>query len=184
VVALGLFSAHTARHRNPLIDPALFRVRPFTGACAVGVLFSMAFGAMLLSRVLWAQDVRHRSALTTGFSLVPGPIMVPLFWFLLAGRLINRFGPGPVTAAGSAAFAAGMAWMALAAGLRPDYVGDVLGGLLLTAAGLTGGRARALSARSWAVTAAIALAGGLVALALLAPGRRAAVEPAIATGSG
>ena len=39
-------------------------------------------------------------------------------------------------AAGSTIFAAGMAWMALAAGLAPDYVGDVLGGLLLTGIGV------------------------------------------------
>jgi EmrB/QacA subfamily drug resistance transporter len=136
VVALGLFAAHTARASNPLIDRALFKVRPFTGASAVAVLFSMAFGAMLLSRVLWAQDVWHWSPLTTGVSLVPGPIMVPLFSFLLAGRLIERFGSGLVIAAGSAIFAAGMAWMALAAGLRPDYVHDILGGLLLTGAGV------------------------------------------------
>ena len=128
-VLLGLFALHTARASNPLIDRALFKVRPFTGASMVAVLFSMAFGAMLLSRVLWAQDVWHWSALTTGFSIMPGPIMVPLFAFLLAGRLIERFGSGLVIAAGSTSFAAGMAWMALAAGLRPDYVGDVLGGL-------------------------------------------------------
>ena len=79
---------------NPLIDRALFRVRPFTGASTVALLFSIAFGAMLLSRVLWAQDVWHWSALTTGVSIVPGPIMVPLFSFLVAGRLIERFGAG------------------------------------------------------------------------------------------
>jgi MFS family permease len=136
VVAIGLFALHTARASNPLIDRALFRVRPFTGASAVAVLFSMAFGAMLLSRVLWAQDVWHWSALTTGFSIMPGPMMVPLFSFLIAGRLIERFGPGLVIAAGSTIFAAGMTWMALAAGLRPDYVGDVLGGLILTGIGV------------------------------------------------
>jgi EmrB/QacA subfamily drug resistance transporter len=135
-VLLGLFALHTARASNPLIDRALFKVRPFTGASTVAVLFSMAFGAMLLSRVLWAQDVWHWSALTTGFSIMPGPIMVPLFAFLLAGRLIDRFGAGLVIAAGSTSFAAGMAWMALAAGLRPDYVGDVLGGLILTGIGV------------------------------------------------
>ncbi len=32
--ALGLFTVHVARHRNPLIDRALFRLRPFTGASA------------------------------------------------------------------------------------------------------------------------------------------------------
>jgi EmrB/QacA subfamily drug resistance transporter len=234
VLALALFALRTARHENPLIDRALFRVRPFTGASAVAVLFSMAFGAMLLSRVLWAQDVWHWSALTTGFSIVPGPIMVPLFSFLVAGRLIDRLGAGIVIAAGSTIFAAGMVWMALAAGLRPDYVGDVLGGLLLTGIGVgltlptlmgtaaaslppasfaTGSAvvnmlrqvglaigvavliavlgspaspAAALAAyqRGWVVTAAMSLAGALVALRLLTARRPAHVEaPAIATSS-
>lgn len=64
--------------------------------------------------------------------------MVPLFSFLVAGRLITRFGPGPVIGAGAGAtiFAAGVAWWALAAGLRPDYVGDIVGGMLLTGIGV------------------------------------------------
>jgi EmrB/QacA subfamily drug resistance transporter len=136
VGALALFAAHTARSRNPLIDRALFRVRPFTGASLVALLFSAAFGGMLLSRVLWAQDVWHWSALVTGLSIAPGPLMVPLFSFLVAGRLIARYGPGPVIAAGSVIFAAGAAWWGLAIGLRPDYVHDVLGGMLLTGIGV------------------------------------------------
>src|SRR6202020_1561827 len=72
----GPVSAPCARHRNPLIDRALFRLRPFTGASMVALLFSAAFGAMLLSRVLWAQDVWHWSPLITGLSIVPGPLMV------------------------------------------------------------------------------------------------------------
>src|SRR5205807_7957674 len=123
---LGLFALHCARHRNPLIDRTLFRLRPFTGASAVALFFMAAFGAMLLSRVLWAQDVWHWSALTTGLAIAPGPLMVPLFSFLVAGRLIARFGAGPVIAAGSAVFAGGVAWWALAIGLEPDYVGDML----------------------------------------------------------
>jgi MFS family permease len=136
VAALALFALHTLRAGNPLIDRALFRLRPFTGASTVAVFFSAAFGAMLLSRVLWAQDVWHWSALTTGLSIAPGPIMVPLFGFVIAGRLTARFGPGAVIAAGSTLFAAGAAWWALAMGLRPDYVGDMLGGMLLTGIGV------------------------------------------------
>ena len=45
VVALGLFALHAARHRNPLVDRALFRLRPFTGASIVALFFSAAFGA-------------------------------------------------------------------------------------------------------------------------------------------
>ena len=136
VLALAAFAFHTLRARNPLIDRELFRLRPFTGASAVGILFSAAFGAMLLSRVLWAQDVWHWSALQTGLAIAPGPLMVPLFSFLVAGRLIARFGPGPVIAAGSTIFAAGAAWWALAMGLEPDYVGDMLGGMILTGIGV------------------------------------------------
>ena len=95
-----------------------------------------AFGGMLLSRVVWAQDVWHWSALSTGLAIAPGPIMVPLFAFLVAGRLIARFGSGPVIAAGCAIFAGGAVWWALAMGLTPDYVGDMLGGILLTGVGV------------------------------------------------
>jgi EmrB/QacA subfamily drug resistance transporter len=135
-LALALFAAHTARHRNPLIDRALFRLRSFTGASIVALFFSAAFGAMLLSRVLWAEDVWHWSALQTGLAIAPGPIMVPLFSFLVAGRLIARFGPGPVIGAGSTIFAAGAAWWALAIGLHPDYLGGMLGGMVLTGIGV------------------------------------------------
>jgi EmrB/QacA subfamily drug resistance transporter len=135
-LALALFTLHTVRSRNPLIDRALFRLRSFTGASAVAVFFSASFGAMLLSRVLWLQEVWHFSALQTGLAIAPGPLMVPLFSFLVAGRLIARFGAGPVIAAGSTIFAAGVAWWAVAMGLQPDYVGEMLGGMLLTGIGV------------------------------------------------
>lgn len=135
-LALGLFALHCARAQNPLISAELFRVRTFSGASLVAVLFSIAFGAMLLSIVLWEQDVWHWSALTTGLAVAPGPLMVPLFSFLVAGRAIARFGPGGVIAVGASIFAAGAVWWALAAGTTPDYAGDMLGGMLLTGVGV------------------------------------------------
>jgi hypothetical protein len=41
-----------------------------------------------------------------------------------------------VIALGSTCFAVGVAWWALAVGLHPDYVGEVLGGMLLTGVGV------------------------------------------------
>lgn len=136
VAALGLFTAHTLRHRNPLVDPALFGVGPFRGASVAMVLFSMAFGAMLLSIVLWAQGTWGWSALQTGLAIAPGPLMVPLFGLLVAGRLIARFGAGPVAGVGTALFGAGLVWWALAIGVEADYVGGMLGGMVLTGAGV------------------------------------------------
>jgi EmrB/QacA subfamily drug resistance transporter len=162
VVGAGAFALHCLRARNPLFDRTLFRLRPFTGASTVTVFFSAAFGAMLLSRVLWAQDVWHWSALSTGLAIAPGPLMVPLFSFGVAGRLTARIGSGRVIALGSTIFAAGAAWWALAMGLEPDYVGDLLGGMILTGIGvgltlptLMATGASALPAHSFATGSAV-----------------------------
>lgn len=71
--AVILFAIHTARHRNPLIDRSVFALRTFTGASTVMLLFSVAFSAMLFSRVRWAQDVWGWSPLQTGLAIAPGP---------------------------------------------------------------------------------------------------------------
>jgi EmrB/QacA subfamily drug resistance transporter len=136
LIALALFGLHVARAQNPLIDRGLLRLRPLIGASAVALVFMAAFGGMLLSRVLWAQDVWHWSALSTGLAIAPGPAMVPLFSFLVAGRLIARFGAGPVIALGSTIFAGGVAWWAMAMSLNADYVSQMLGGMLLTGIGV------------------------------------------------
>jgi EmrB/QacA subfamily drug resistance transporter len=136
VLSLALFALHCVRSSNPLIDAALFRVRPFTGSSLVALTFSIAFGAMLFSRVLWLQDVWGWSALQTGLAIAPGPLMVPVFAFGVAGRLITRYGPGPVIGLGATIFAGGIAWWAAAAGLHPDYVSEMLGGMILTGIGV------------------------------------------------
>ncbi|RKQ92478.1 EmrB/QacA subfamily drug resistance transporter [Solirubrobacter pauli] len=136
VAALVLFVLHTVRAQNPLVDPALFRGRPFRGAGIAMILFSMAFGAMLLAAVLWAQTAWGWSALQTGLAIAPGPLMVPLFGVLLAGRLIARYGPGVVAGVGTAVFGLGLAWFALEIEIEPDYVGAMLPGMLATGIGV------------------------------------------------
>jgi EmrB/QacA subfamily drug resistance transporter len=136
VVSLALFALHCVRARNPLIDASLFRIRAFSGSSVVAIVFSIAFGAMLLSIVLWDQQVWGWTALQTGLAIAPGPLMVPLFAFLVAGRLIARFGPGRVIAAGSTIYAAGATWWTLRAGLTPDYVSEMLPGMLMTGIGV------------------------------------------------
>ncbi len=136
VVLLGLFVLHCCRHHNPLIEPALFKVRNFSGSSMVALLFSAAFGAMLLSVVLWLQDDWGWSALKAGLGVAPGPLMVPLFSLLVAGRLIPKLGAGVVVALGTAAFALGAIWWAVAVGLAPDYAVAFLPGMLLSGVGV------------------------------------------------
>jgi hypothetical protein len=135
-VAIALFALHTARHRNPVIDPGLFRVRNFSVASVVLTVFSGAFGGMLLSIVLWEQNAWGWSALRTGLAVAPGPIMVPLFSTLVAGRLIRRFGFPLVAALGSAVFGGGLIWWFVSVTLRPDYASGVLGGMIITGIGV------------------------------------------------
>jgi EmrB/QacA subfamily drug resistance transporter len=135
VIVLGLFVARCLHHHNPLIEPALFRVRTFSGASVAMLFFSISFGAMLLSIVLWMQDAWGWSALRTGLGLAPGPLMVPLFTFLVTGRLLARYGPAIVIGAGTAVFAAGVSWWAVMVQLTPDYL-TVLPGMLITGIGV------------------------------------------------
>jgi EmrB/QacA subfamily drug resistance transporter len=133
---LFAFVARLLRYHNPLVERSLFRVKAFSGASVVALTFSSAFGAMLLSIVLWMQNVWGWSALHTGLAFAPGPLMVPLTAMLVTGRLSKRIGPGPVIGAGAIIYALGAAWWTLRAGLHPDYLGQVLPGTILTGAGV------------------------------------------------
>jgi EmrB/QacA subfamily drug resistance transporter len=135
-VLVTLFAVHSLRARNPLIHPSLFRSRSFTGASLVAIFFSSAFGAMLLSIVLWEQGAWGWSALRAGLAIAPGPLMVPLVSFGVAGRLIARYGPAVVISLGCLAFGGGVAWWAVAMQPRPDYAAGALGGMLVTGVGV------------------------------------------------
>ena len=117
---LALFVAHCLRSDNPFIDPALFRIRDFTRATLAMAPFSTAFGGFLLSLVLWEEGVWHWSAMTIGLAIAPGPLMVPVTSWLLARRLIARFGAATVVVAGLVIFAGGVVVWAVLAGPHPN----------------------------------------------------------------
>ncbi len=135
-VLIGMFVLHCLKSQTPLVHPSLFRSRSFTGASLVAIFFSAAFGAMLLSVVLWEQGVWGWSALHAGLAIAPGPIMVPLISFLVAGPLIARYGPAIVISAGSLIFAAGVAWWAVAITAEPNYLSGMFPGMILTGIGV------------------------------------------------
>jgi len=127
IVLLALFVFRCLRSPNPFIDPALFRLRQFTGAALVMAPYSAAFGAMLLSVALWEQTAWGWSALMTGLAIAPGPLMVPITSLLFARRLIARFGTTAVITGGIFSFAAGLIWWAMVVGLEPNAALIVIG---------------------------------------------------------
>lgn len=133
VVGLALHCLHSL---TPLIHPELFRVRQFTGASIIAIFFSTAFGALLLSIALWEQEAWGWSALRAGLGISPGPLMVPVISFGIAGRLIHRYGSALVISAGCLCFSTGALWWAIAVTSSPNYISGVLGGMLLTGVGV------------------------------------------------
>jgi len=156
----GWFLARSARHPSPVIELPLLRTPAFGTATVAAMLFAVAFAAMLLSTVLWCQQVWGYSALRTGLALAPGPLMVPAL-AIGAGPLARRVGAGPVAAAGNLALAAGVGWWVAEIGTRPHYLTELLPGLLLTGVGV-----------------------GLALPTLIAAAATALPPPRFATGSG
>ncbi|MFI6865750.1 MFS transporter [Nocardia sp. NPDC050406] len=135
VVLAVAFVVSSRRHHSPVVDPNLLRLPNFGLMLGNSLLFNIAFAGMLLSAVLWAQQVWGWSALKSGLAIAPGPLVVPIV-AVLAGKVIARLGAGPVLALGGVVFAAGILWWATALTLRPDYVGGMLGGMLITGLGV------------------------------------------------
>ncbi|KOV76516.1 major facilitator transporter [Streptomyces sp. NRRL WC-3723] len=135
VISGGAFVLRSLRHPRPLFELDLLRLPRFGAANAGSFVFGVAFAIMLLSNVLWCQELWHWSALRTGLALVPGPALVPIVT-LLTARAAQRFGHGPLVATGGLLFAGGMVWFAYFASVTPDYWRGMLPSQLLTGAGV------------------------------------------------
>lgn len=129
------FALRSLRHAHPLFELHLLRLPRFGAANAGTFVFGVAFAIMLLSNVLWCQEVWHWSALRTGVALVPGPALVPVVT-LVTARAAQRFGHGPLVAAGALLFAVGMAWRACFVSITPDYLRDLLPSQVMTGTGV------------------------------------------------
>jgi EmrB/QacA subfamily drug resistance transporter len=123
------------RHRAPVIELSLFRVRSFAVSIAGMFVFSTAFYALLLSNVLFLTGVWGYSILEAGFAVTPGPLMAALT-APFAGRLSDRFGQRVVALPGALFFAAGCSLFAAGMDVTPDYAGEYLIPTMLTGAGV------------------------------------------------
>jgi EmrB/QacA subfamily drug resistance transporter len=99
VLLVIAFVVHSLRSPHPLLDLRLFKVRAFSAAAGVTVLFGSAmFGAMLLFP-LYYQIVRGQSALDAGLLMAPqglgAAVMMPI-----SGRIVDRGAAGKVVLCG------------------------------------------------------------------------------------
>lgn len=159
LVLLALFIGHCVASKNPLIEPSLFRIRPFTGASLAMVPYSVSFGAMLFSVAIWGQASWGWTALQAGLAIIPGPLMVPITSTLITGKLVERHGPASAVTLGVALIVLGFIGWATMIGVEANQ-NLVMAGMLLNGIGV-----------------------GLVFPALMGAGTQALPPAAFATGS-
>ena len=134
-VLLVAFLVRSARHRAPVVELSLFRVRSFAFANLGAFFFAAGFFALLLCNVLFLTGVWHYSVLRAGVSLTPGPLMAALS-APIGGRLSDRFGQRVVAVPGSLIFGAGTLLFAARTGADPAYLTEFLPPALLTGIGI------------------------------------------------
>ena len=132
---LAAFAVRSARVPHPLVEPALFRLRAFTGSIAGYLVFSAAFYALLLANVLFLTGVWRYDVLTAGLAVTPGPLMAAVA-SATGGRLADRFGARSAIVPGALLFLAGCLLFATRAGPDPAYLSAFLPATLLTGTGV------------------------------------------------
>jgi EmrB/QacA subfamily drug resistance transporter len=105
---MGAFLALEARIANPIVPLRILRLQGLINASLVrGVLVTGMYSTFFLG-ALYLEHVRHYSALQTGAAFLPWTITVAILSQGITSRLVERFGPLPVLAAGMGSAVVGL----------------------------------------------------------------------------
>lgn len=125
VVLLAVFLRHEhAQARaggQPLLDPALLRVRSFSAGLAASTVFFGALGALFLTLSIYLQAGTGRSAWQTGLVILPyalGSLVTSGLGVALAARAGRAL---LITGSLTLALSQGLLWLVVRAGEDPGY---------------------------------------------------------------
>jgi NTE family protein len=130
----AVFLRRCARHRSPIVDLSLLRIRTFSVANSMTVIAAAGFYGYTLINVLFLTQVWDYSVLEAGLAITPGPIVA----VVIAGpssRVAERVGHRWVLVAGGVIWGLGLIWFINRVGLRPDFLGEWLPGMLILGVG-------------------------------------------------
>ncbi|MFB9176988.1 MFS transporter [Dactylosporangium sucinum] len=147
---------------HPLIRLGILRVGAIVRANVSMVALFGSYLSFQFMMTLYLQDVLHWSPLRMALALLPAGLLVA-FASPFVGRLVTRYGTGPLIVSSMLSMSLGYGWFLLTAGDRPAYLLSTLPTMLL----LGGGFAFGFSAIMAQATDGIAdseqgLASGLV----------------------
>ena len=134
VLAAG-FALSSRAHPQPLLDPALLRIRPFAVSNAVTVVAGMGFYAYMLTNILWLQYVWGYEILRAGLALVPGALVAAVVGARL-GPVAQQHGFRRVLVPGALVWAAAYLWYAVVVGPEPSFWAHWLPGQVLSGIGV------------------------------------------------
>ncbi|WP_328750678.1 MFS transporter [Streptomyces sp. NBC_00285] len=133
-VLLAVAVARNLRHPSPVVPRELLALPVYVRTNIAAFVYSAAFAVMLLSVVLWTQNVRGYSAIETGLAIAPGTVLMPVF-AILTGRMAKSIGLARTAALGCLVLGLGMVWWTVAAPTDLPYVLAVMPGSMLTSIG-------------------------------------------------
>jgi EmrB/QacA subfamily drug resistance transporter len=136
VALLAAFVAVEARSADPLVPLRLFRSGGLSKATGALALNGASFLAMFFLTALYLQQVRGLSALETGLEFLPMGFAA-IAGALVASQLLSRVGTRPVQAVAAGLSVLGLLLLSRA-GVSGGYVTQLLPGLMLFGAGITG----------------------------------------------
>jgi EmrB/QacA subfamily drug resistance transporter len=160
-VALGAFVVNELRTRNPLVPPAIFKVRGIAAADVTQLIGVGGFVTMFFFLTLYMQNVLGYSPLQTGSAYLPLTVGVGISAGI-STQLIARVGTRPVIVAGALITAGGLYWLSRIP-VDGSYMGDLFPGLMIVSFGIGGVFVATTTAANAGVPAGLAgLAAALV----------------------
>jgi EmrB/QacA subfamily drug resistance transporter len=133
VAVLIAFLVIESRVKDPLLPPAIFRLRALAGANVAGLLLGGSFFAFVFAGTLYMQQVLHYSALQTGAAWLAASVTS----MALAGisqLLVTRIGPRIVIAIGMTLIGTGIIW-ATQVPVHGHFLANLAGPFLVAGAG-------------------------------------------------
>jgi EmrB/QacA subfamily drug resistance transporter len=107
LLVLGAFLAWERRHRRPLINLSLFRLRSYALGSLIALLYFAGFTSIFFIFTLYLQNGLHYSALLAGLAITPFALGSAA-GSTVGGRMVSRFGRSLI-AVGLALVAVGLA---------------------------------------------------------------------------
>lgn len=136
-VMVAAFVVRSRRHRAPLFDLQLMRIRSFVLGNLGSLFFAIGFFALLVPLPSFIQDLWGWSVMETGLAYAVGPV-VSFVVAPQAGRLADRIGNAPLLTFGSTCGAAGLLWLTFALSAEPALGALLVGTVLVGVAAGTG----------------------------------------------